>query len=121
MAQVIILSRPGYNWNDPDHSHLIFHSSDNSPKVALKGSYVFTSMAVGASNNATVAHNLGFVPSIDAMYKDPRDGSFHPAGSVDGNCRIHADATNLYIFMFNPTGAVNSISVYYKIGYEGST
>lgn len=100
MPPIIALSRPGYNWNDPDHSHLIFHSSDNCPKVFAKGS------VTGVANHSyTVAHSLGFVPFAQVMQKDG-SGNFTAVA-------VRVDATNIYFTLQQTIG-------YYRIGYEGS-
>lgn len=114
MAQVVSLSRPGYNWYDTDHSHLIFHSSDNCAKVFAKGAVTAPSLAGFGFHSFTVAHNLGFTPHAEAMQKHPITGAFSPV-------TVEADATNIYFQVRNPTGTVASISGYYKIGYEGSS
>lgn len=114
MAQVIALSRPTYNWDDPDHSHLIFHSSDNCAKVFAKGSVNQPSLAGFASHSFTVAHNLGFIPHAEAMQKHPTTGAFSPV-------TVEADTVNIYFSVQNPTSSSATMYGYYKIGYEGSS
>lgn len=125
----LIIPRIGYTYSEAkaDPNKALFDSRYNTFKIIVEGTKQISLTASTDDQTFSEAHNLGFVPLVDAFAKlDSTAQVFKPngrnvelwgakagmIGDIDFNY-IEADATNMYFNFDNAKGSTVAITIKY--------
>ena len=113
------VSKPNVNVFGAANKDLVFNSDLACLKVVQSGKYDFT-LNNGANATYTINHNLGYTPLFVLVYVRQTSGAYAPAepeftGGL--GCQYEFTDTNLYVTVFNTTGAQVSQHFYWFICY----
>jgi len=126
----LIISKEGYEWDDPDPTHHIFNTYlSQSIKVFAKD-LVSVSVAGYSTQSVIISHNLGFVPLFAiAIELKPSSGKFFfgtpiPLNTSDadgyGVCiynddNTYTDSDHIHINITNLEGSAKTVRFAYLL------
>jgi hypothetical protein len=124
MSYKFALSQAGYDYDDTDPRNLIISSAYNTFKFSAQAATSVTINNGSASGSRTIAHGLGYTPSVLAWF-ELDTGKVFLAGTpvISGLSTyggfLYVDDTNLVLFCNRSgTSGTVAIDVYYYIMYE---
>ena len=122
MAQKIRISKPGYNvLTETDLDNIVFDSLYDTLKYYASGSVDVT--VSGSSVEATVTHNLGYIPFFTCFvnkYGNGSGGDYNMCPGIINDfgvyvySQVYADTTKLYFKVYTAS-ASNTFTFKYKI------
>jgi hypothetical protein len=129
MAQVIIITKPGYDaLTETDAKNFIFDSRLNHLKTGKYGTVEITVNASSAASTSVV-HGLGNRPLCLAYFRDKSDVKwFVPMTQMEStntrkstllNVEVYVTDTRVYFNAINRTASQKTVEIMYEAFYEG--
>lgn len=126
----LAISEEGYDVKDCATKNLVFSSNANTFKIYVEGTVSFTLTAGAGSANATITHNLGYIPwaltyaniqgkNYNASYFQTTQPDF-PAGARLYLWTYSTTTTTKVNVAGGPFGSDYTFTVYYYIAVDNS-